>query len=92
MSKYGCMPYTSAATVNLMNFKLSQVLSLASISQWCNRNNFQIQNTCAYIWREYSKLLVIIQWREEPEKKALGQQVFLLIIGYIVLCLKKFRN
>lgn len=44
MSKYGFMPYTNATSVNLMNFKLFQVLGLASINQCCNRNNFQIQN------------------------------------------------
>lgn len=73
MSKYGFMPCSNATTVNLMNFKLFQVLGLVSISQWCNKNNFQIQNlnTCAYIWQEHSKLSVIIKWREETEK-ALG--------------------
>lgn len=41
MSKYGFMPCANATTVNLMNFKLYQSLGLASITQWCNRNNFQ---------------------------------------------------
>lgn len=38
------MPCANATTVNLMNFKLFWVLSLASGSQWCDRNAFQTQN------------------------------------------------